>query len=320
MSETNSPSPIALTFSKLPVSEIHPDPKQPRKQHDEHADKELNESIRKHGLLQPIVVRKDGDRYVILVGERRWRCITALGWEEVPCLIADVADDSVAVLQLIENVQRQDLSPLDVAEHLKQLFERLKADDDDRATLRALAGITGKSLGWVSEKLALSRLPEPVKALQDSGAVKNSRVLIGLSKLNESDPDAAAALIKDVEDGKKVTAEQISEIRGTKRQAKSEDVQESAGSAESAQSESKHDAESEPKSSPQAQEKASPVATQEAAEQGSVAPPTPRPPRKKKVVEVAKLIGVPEDMSPEEMLEAFAEAYSKLLERSEVPA
>jgi len=319
MSETNTPSPIALTFSKLRISEIHPDPKQPRKQRDEHADKELTESIRKHGLMQPIVVRKDGNRYVILVGERRWRCITALGWEEIDCLIADVADDFVAVLQLIENVQRQDLAPLDVAEHLKRLFEQLKADSDDRATLRALAGITGKSLGWVSEKLALSRLPEPVKALQDSGAVKNSRVLIGLSKLNESDPDAAAALIKDVEDGKKVTADQISEIRGTKRQAKSEDAQEASGS-KPAQAASDHAAESESKPSPQAQDEARTVATQETAEQGSVAPPAPRPPRKKKVVEVAKLIGVPEDMSPEEMLEAFAEAYSKLLERSEVPA
>lgn len=108
-------------LTRLPVREIEPDPDQPRKNFDEDAMAALAESIGENGLLQPIAVRakKTGPGYVIIAGERRWRAARMAGLDEVPVLIKDVTDEQAAALALIENLQREDLDPIEVAEGCK---------------------------------------------------------------------------------------------------------------------------------------------------------------------------------------------------------
>lgn len=112
--------------STLPLREIEPDPEQPRKHFDQDALNQLAASITENGLLQPIAVRpkKLGTGYIIIAGERRWRAARLAGLDEVPVLIKDVTDEQAAALALIENLQREDLDPIEVAEGCKQLIEK----------------------------------------------------------------------------------------------------------------------------------------------------------------------------------------------------
>mgnify|MGYP003157597874 CR=1 FL=1 len=104
--------------STLPLREIEPDPEQPRKRFDDDALNQLADSITENGLLQPIAVRpkKVGPGYIIIAGERRWRAARLAGLDEVPVIIKDVTDEQAAALALIENLQREDLDPIEVAE------------------------------------------------------------------------------------------------------------------------------------------------------------------------------------------------------------
>ena len=121
--ETSSDDAAAST---LPLREIEPDPAQPRKQFDDDALNQLADSITENGLLQPIAVRpkKLGTGYIIIAGERRWRAARLAGLDEVPVIIKDVSDEQAAALALIENLQREDLNPIEVAEGCHQLIEK----------------------------------------------------------------------------------------------------------------------------------------------------------------------------------------------------
>ena len=112
--------------STLPLGEIEPDPEQPRKRFDEDALNQLADSIAENGLLQPIAVRpkKVGTGYIIIAGERRWRAARLAGLDEVPVIIKDVTDEQAAALALIENLQREDLDPIEVAEGCRQLIDK----------------------------------------------------------------------------------------------------------------------------------------------------------------------------------------------------
>lgn len=112
--------------STLPLREIEPDPEQPRKRFDEDALNQLADSITENGLLQPIAVRpkKVGTGYIIIAGERRWRAARLAGLDEVPVIIKDVTDEQAAALALIENLQREDLDPIEVAEGCRQLIDK----------------------------------------------------------------------------------------------------------------------------------------------------------------------------------------------------
>jgi ParB/RepB/Spo0J family partition protein len=138
----------------LPVSSIRPNPQQPRRHFDPHALAELAESIKARGLLQPIVVKREGDGYLLMAGERRWRAAQLAGLDSVPALIRD--DDPLEVA-MIENLQRENLTPLEEAEGLGQLIEQFGH------THEALAELLGKSRPYVSNTLALRRLPEAIK-------------------------------------------------------------------------------------------------------------------------------------------------------------
>src|SRR5215510_3722407 len=142
----------------LPLTSITPNPDQPRKFFDSEPLKDLTNSIRERGLLQPIVVRKanDGENFILVAGERRWRAAQAAGLRKIPALVRQHEDP--LELALIENLQRQDLHPIEEAEALLKLKERQGLTDE------ILAKIVGKSRSTVTEILTLNYLPEVIKS------------------------------------------------------------------------------------------------------------------------------------------------------------
>ena len=149
------PEPESGSVTSLPLSEIEPDPDQPRKHFDVEALTALSNSIRENGLLQPIAVRpkKAGTGYVIIAGERRWRAAHEAGLDEVPVIVKDVTDEQAAALALIENLQREDLDPIEVAEGCRRLI------DEYGLTQEQAAQRIGKSRSAVTNTLRLLTTP-----------------------------------------------------------------------------------------------------------------------------------------------------------------
>lgn len=114
----------------LRVSDIDPNPEQPRRVFDEAHLKELSDSIKLHGVLQPIVVRRSGSRYELIVGERRWRATQVAGLKTIPAVVADIATDDRLELAIIENVQRQDLNPIELAHAYRALAQSGATQDE----------------------------------------------------------------------------------------------------------------------------------------------------------------------------------------------
>ncbi|EFB74575.1 ParB/RepB/Spo0J family partition protein [Subdoligranulum variabile] len=162
----------------LPLREIEPDPDQPRKKFDDDALAGLAASITENGLLQPIAVRpkRIGTGYLIIAGERRWRAARLAGLDEVPVLIKDVTDEQAAALALIENLQREDLDPIEVAEGCRQLIEKYGL------TQETAAKRLGKSRSAVTNSLRLLALPQEVRAQVSAGTLSfgHAKVLLGL--------------------------------------------------------------------------------------------------------------------------------------------
>lgn len=145
------------------LSEIHPNPNQPRTHFNETELEELSESIRAHGVLQPLLVRKDGDGYEIVAGERRYQASKIAGLEEVPVVIKDVDDQEMLQLALIENLQRSDLNPIEEAKGYRQL---IKASG---MTQEALSKAVSKSRSTITNSLRLLDLPQRVQDLLFEG-------------------------------------------------------------------------------------------------------------------------------------------------------
>jgi len=167
--------------STLPLREIEPDKDQPRKDFDEQALSELADSIARHGLLQPIAVRAAaGGAYKIIAGERRWRAARLAGLSEVPVVIKDVTDAEAMELALIENLQREDLDPVEEAMGYRQLMERCELTQEQTAQK------IGNSRSAIANSLRLLNLPDDVLAFLKEGKLStgHAKVLLGL-------PDAA---------------------------------------------------------------------------------------------------------------------------------
>lgn len=165
-------------ITSLPLREIEPDPDQPRKNFDEEALAALAQSIAENGLLQPIAVRprKAGPGYTIIAGERRWRAARMAGLEEVPVLVKDVTDEQAAALALIENLQREDLDPIEVAEGCRRLIDQYGLTQEQAA--RRL----GKSRSALTNTLRLLSLPEPVREQVRTGGITtgHAKAILGL--------------------------------------------------------------------------------------------------------------------------------------------
>jgi ParB family chromosome partitioning protein len=174
----------------VPLAAVSPNPDQPRKHFAEDALADLAASIKARGLLQPIVVRRVTDGYRLLAGERRLRAATLAGLDRVPALIRD-GDDDLEVA-LIENLQREDLSPLEEAEALALLIER------HGYSHREVADLLGKSRPYVSNTLALNKLPDPLNAdLHREGMNLSREILMGIAR--QETAQAAESLWKRVQ-------------------------------------------------------------------------------------------------------------------------
>ena len=174
----------------LPLREIEPDPDQPRKTFDEEALGELAASIAEHGLLQPIAVRPQGlGGYSIVAGERRWRACRMAGLTEVPVVVKDVSDEQAMELALVENLQREDLNPIEEAKGYRALQDVYGMTQDD------VAQSVGKSRPAVANATRLLALSEPVLKLVEDGTLSagHARALLPLS-----DPEMQLAAAKTV--------------------------------------------------------------------------------------------------------------------------
>jgi ParB family chromosome partitioning protein len=175
----------ATVLTVVPVRMVRPNPDQPRKHFDDGRLAELAESIRRHGLLQPIVVRRAPEGFELVAGERRLRAAQLAGVDRLPALVRDVDDPLETAL--IENLQREDLSPLEEAEALAALIGRHGYSHQE------VADLLGKSRPYVSNTLALTRLPDDVKDdLHRDGASVSRELLLGVAR--QETPEAALAL------------------------------------------------------------------------------------------------------------------------------
>jgi len=144
---------------ELPLEKVVPNPSQPRMTWHEETLQELAASIKEHGVLQPILVRPSGDRYEIIAGERRWRSSKIAGKETIPAIVERFDDATALEIALIENLQREDLSPLDEAVIYKKMTDELGY------SIRQLAGKLGKDKGYVENRLRLATAPDDVREM-----------------------------------------------------------------------------------------------------------------------------------------------------------
>ena len=162
-------------LADLPIASIRPNPQQPREHFDEEALAALAESIREVGVLQPVLVREAGDGYELIAGERRWRAARRVGLQTVPAIVR-LADDAAMLQQaIIENVQREELNPLEEAAAYQQLIEDFSFTHDDVATR------VGKSRATITNTLRLLQLPPTIQRHLKEGALRmgHARALLG---------------------------------------------------------------------------------------------------------------------------------------------
>jgi ParB family transcriptional regulator, chromosome partitioning protein len=176
----------------LPVSNIVPNPLQPRTHINEAELVELTSSIEASGLLQPVVVRPRNGKYELIAGERRWRAVQRLGWPKIPAVVKEADDQTLLTLALIENLQRDDLSPIDEAAGYQRLGEEFQLAQAE------IARLVGRDRSTVANLLRLLRLPESIKALiQDSKLSEgHARALLAVS-----DESAMIGLAQEAVDG-----------------------------------------------------------------------------------------------------------------------
>jgi ParB family chromosome partitioning protein len=161
----------------LPIQQIQPGKYQPRRHWNDEALDELAASIKAQGVIQPVVVRSIGkNSYELIAGERRWRAAQRAQLAEIPALIKKVSEEAVPAMALIENIQRQDLTPLEEADALKRLI------DDFDLTHQQAADAVGRSRASVSNMLRLTEMPESIKRLLDEGKLEmgHARCLLTL--------------------------------------------------------------------------------------------------------------------------------------------
>lgn len=158
------------------IAEIRPNPRQPRRYFDEERIAELSESIQQQGILQPLVVRKLNDGYELIIGERRFRAAQRAGLERVPVIIKDVSDTESLEMALVENIQREELTPIEEALAYRQLMEEFHLTQEE------VANRVGKSRPVVTNLLRVLNLPEEIKDEVDRGhiSVGHARALLGL--------------------------------------------------------------------------------------------------------------------------------------------
>jgi ParB family transcriptional regulator, chromosome partitioning protein len=226
LGETRSEAPIAAAaaattarggvsevgegLAMLPVAAIDPHPNQPRKHFDEESLEELAASIARSGVIQPVIVRRDRSRYQLVAGERRWRAAQKAQVHEIPAIIRDLDDRDVMALALIENLQREDLNPIEEA----RAFQHLA--DSEGLTQAEIAGLVDKSRSHVANLMRLLALPADVVAMVEEGSLSmgHARALIGC--------DDALAIAREVA-GKQLSVREVERLVRRKAKGEGED-------------------------------------------------------------------------------------------------
>jgi len=188
--EEKQPVQVTAADGRVPIEFVSPNPKNPRRSFAEADLADLSQSIREHGIVQPVLVRRKADgKYEIIAGERRWRAAQRAGLTELPVLVHDVDDRTALELAIIENVQRADLNPVEEALGYQQLI------DEHNYTQADLGNVIGKSRSHVANTLRLLKLPEVIRDLLVDGTLSagHARTLV-----TAADP---AGLAKRIVDG-----------------------------------------------------------------------------------------------------------------------
>ncbi|BDU78833.1 ParB/RepB/Spo0J family partition protein [Mesoterricola sediminis] len=187
-------APEDTTNRELPVGALVANRHQPRLHFDEGLLEDLAASLRTHGMVQPIVARKVGDRYEIIAGERRWRAAKLAGLTTVPVVLKDVPDDRLLEFALVENIQRQELNPIEEAKAYFQLGEHL------RLTQEQVADRVGKSRPQVANTLRLLRLPSRLQELVSFSRLStgHAKVLLGVEDARLQDQLAEEVVEKQL--------------------------------------------------------------------------------------------------------------------------
>jgi ParB family chromosome partitioning protein len=162
----------------VPLTLIDANPDQPRQIFSEQSIQELAQSIRADGVIQPILLRPEGDRFLLIAGERRLRATAVAGLTEIPAVVRDIPDDRILEIALIENIQREDLNPLEVARALHRLSIELRLSHEE------LANRTGKSRATITNQLRLLRLPASVQQMIAGNELQmgHARALLALTE------------------------------------------------------------------------------------------------------------------------------------------
>ena len=175
---TQAETPTGPRMASIPISQIQPNPLQPRTVFDAGRLEELANSIETQGIIQPLLVRRKGSHYELIAGERRLRAAKLAGLSEVPALVQDYADERILEIALIENIQREDLNPLETAQALDRLSREMKLSHEE------IAARTGKDRTTITNMIRLLRLPREVQLLvaERRLSMGHARAILGLAK------------------------------------------------------------------------------------------------------------------------------------------
>ena len=176
-SDYKEENPVMGQLKEIPLTDIDTNPGQPRLLVDENRLEELVESIREHGVIQPVVVRpRDQGRYQLIAGERRWRACLQLGMDKIPALVREASDLEASAVALIENIQRENLNPLEEARAYQQLIDQYGLTQDE------VSRRVGKSRPFIANMVRLLNLPEEIMDMVNEGLITagHARALLAL--------------------------------------------------------------------------------------------------------------------------------------------
>jgi ParB family chromosome partitioning protein len=180
VSHTDKKSASLSGYEEIDIKQLNPSPFQPRKIFNDEELRDLSNSIKENGVLQPLIVREVSDNsYEIIAGERRWRAATQAGLKTIPVIVRPVTDEEAVIIALVENIQREALTPLEEAEGLQKLSQTMGESQEE------IAHMIGKSRSYVANSLRLNNLPEEIKKL-----LRNNKINAGIARSLVGHPHA----------------------------------------------------------------------------------------------------------------------------------
>ena len=181
-------------YREIDVSDIYPNPFQPRKEFSEDLIRELADSLKEVGLIQPISVYRQDNRFFLIVGERRWRAAQLLHWKKIPAIVRELSIDDVMIGAMVENIQREDLNPVEVAQGIEMMMEK------NGFTHEQVSVKLGMNRTTVTNLLRLLKLPEGVKIGLIAGKLSqgHARALLGLKDSADIEVAYEQVLKKDL--------------------------------------------------------------------------------------------------------------------------